>query len=214
MTLKGTSVVNACGAIWIWGLVQNGSFHHDFWIWDRLSSASLLVGRNITGISIWRNIFKPCVKSLISYCKPGNFSVGVNFRFSDFCLLRENYPHVNIKCICLYEGNKSIFVKIIPTWNVLLTILEISPSENNHVFSIDIFTTEASSMGELLSGPPSLLRFVHKIGLDIQTGMDFLCILGVIVAFLSVVFPAARDIISFTFLWILYFSLYQVSHIS
>ena len=50
-----------------------------------------------------------------TYCKRGNFRVGVIFAFSRFCLLRENYPHAKIKPICLYEGNRSIIVKITPT---------------------------------------------------------------------------------------------------
>ncbi|KAK3102953.1 hypothetical protein FSP39_015246 [Pinctada imbricata] len=72
---------------------------------------------------------------------------------------------------------------------------------------------DVDSLQELMKGPPSLLRYVHKIGLDVETGMDFLCLLGVAVSFLSVVFYSARDTISFAVLWILYFSLYQASHI-
>ena len=56
--------------------------------------------------------------SICSYCKRGNFRVGVIFAFSRFCLLPENYPHAKIKPICLYEGNTSSIVKITPTWNV------------------------------------------------------------------------------------------------
>ena len=55
--------------------------------------------------------------------------------FLRFCL-RENYPHAKIKPICLYEGNRSSFVNITPTWNVLPTFSrDSSPSENNHVYS-------------------------------------------------------------------------------
>ena len=39
----------------------------------------------------------------LPYCKRGNFRVGVIFAFSRFCLLRENYPHVKIKPICLMK---------------------------------------------------------------------------------------------------------------
>ena len=64
----------------------------------------------------------------MSYCKRGNFLVGAIFA------LRENYPHVKIKLICLYEGNSSI-VKITPTWNVLPTY-----SRNFPLAKITMFT--------------------------------------------------------------------------
>lgn len=49
-----------------------------------------------------------------------------------------------------------------------------------------------------------------KLGLSTETGMDLLCILGILISFCCVVFYTARDMVSFTLLWMMYLSLYQV----
>ena len=56
-------------------------------------------------------------------------------RFSRFCFFCENYPHVKIKPICLYEGNRSSIIKITPTWNILPTF-----SRNFPLAKITTFT--------------------------------------------------------------------------
>ncbi|XP_048727876.2 lipase maturation factor 2-like isoform X1 [Ostrea edulis] len=73
-----------------------------------------------------------------------------------------------------------------------------------------INSNEISSWEELLEGQPTLLRLMPKLGLDIETGMDVLCILGILISFCCVVFTTARDMVSFTLLWMMYLSLYQV----
>ena len=58
---------------------------------------------------------------------------------------------------------------------------------------------------------PTLLWFVRDLGLTTQTGMSFLCIIGICVAMLGVSNRAWRNFASFLTMWFLYFSLYQVS---
>ncbi|KAL5006677.1 hypothetical protein ScPMuIL_015483, partial [Solemya velum] len=73
-----------------------------------------------------------------------------------------------------------------------------------------VLDKEAESWDELMEGQPTLLKLTPKLGLDIQTGMDLLCLSGIIISFMSLVFKGARDVVSFTLLWMLYLSLYQV----
>ncbi|XP_064634889.1 lipase maturation factor 2-like isoform X2 [Lineus longissimus] len=56
----------------------------------------------------------------------------------------------------------------------------------------------------------SLLRLMPFLNLDVQTGMDLLCVLGILVSFLCFVHRGSRDMLSFSILWILYYSLFQV----
>ena len=53
-----------------------------------------------------------------------------------FGLLCENYPHMKIKPICLYEGNRSSIVKITPTWNALPTFSRNLPPAKITTFSL------------------------------------------------------------------------------
>ncbi|XP_062591201.1 lipase maturation factor 2-like isoform X1 [Saccostrea cucullata] len=69
---------------------------------------------------------------------------------------------------------------------------------------------EISSWEELLEGQPTLLRLMPRLGLDTETGMDLLCLCGILISFCCVVFSTTRDMISFTLLWMIYLSLYQV----
>ena len=67
------------------------------------------------------------------------FSRRGKFMFFKFLSLRENYPHVKIKPICLYERNKSSIMKITPTWNTMYLaniFAKFSPNENNLGYSI------------------------------------------------------------------------------
>ncbi|XP_078333474.1 lipase maturation factor 2-like isoform X2 [Crassostrea virginica] len=69
---------------------------------------------------------------------------------------------------------------------------------------------EISSWEEILEGQPTLLRLMPKLGLSTETGMDLICLLGILISFCCVVFSTARDMVSFTLLWMMYLSLYQV----
>ena len=68
----------------------------------------------------------------------------------------------------------------------------------------------ASSWQDLVEGQPTLLKLMPRLGLDTQRGMDLLCLAGMVIAFFCVVSRTARDFVSFTLLWMLYLSLYQV----
>ncbi|XP_025087696.1 lipase maturation factor 2-like isoform X2 [Pomacea canaliculata] len=68
---------------------------------------------------------------------------------------------------------------------------------------------EAVSQTELMN-EPTLLKLTPKLGLDTETAMDLLCLGGILISFFCVVCHTARDFISFTFLWVLYLSLYKV----
>lgn len=57
---------------------------------------------------------------------------------------------------------------------------------------------------------PTLLWFIDDLGLTAQTGMSLLCIIGVYLSVMCIVSKGWRSIFSFSFMWILYFSLYQV----
>ncbi|XP_050408218.1 lipase maturation factor 2 isoform X2 [Patella vulgata] len=70
--------------------------------------------------------------------------------------------------------------------------------------------TEANSWQELLDGQPTLLKLTPKLGLDVQTGMDLLCLGGILISFFCMVCRGGRDVVSFTLLWMLYLSMYQV----
>lgn len=76
--------------------------------------------------------------------------------------------------------------------------------------NLAIGSKEITSWEELLEGQPTLLRLMPKLGLSTETGMDLLCILGILISFCCVVFYTARDMVSFTLLWMMYLSLYQV----
>ncbi|XP_059157855.1 lipase maturation factor 2-like isoform X2 [Physella acuta] len=69
---------------------------------------------------------------------------------------------------------------------------------------------KSNSWQQLMEGSPTLLKLMPNIGLDTQTGMDLLCLAGMLVSFFCVVSQTARDFISFTLLWMFYLSLYQV----
>ena len=57
---------------------------------------------------------------------------------------------------------------------------------------------------------PTLLRFASRLGLETETAVEFVCLIGVIVAFLAVLFNSQRDAPTFAVLWGCYFSLFQV----
>ncbi|KAK3591845.1 hypothetical protein CHS0354_005041 [Potamilus streckersoni] len=69
---------------------------------------------------------------------------------------------------------------------------------------------EANTWGDLLDGKPTLLKLTPKLGLDTQQGMDLLCLLGMAISFLCLVYKQLQDTVAFTLLWMFYLSLYQV----
>lgn len=81
---------------------------------------------------------------------------------------------------------------------------------NEVIINSNVNAPEITSWEELLEGQPTLLRLMPKLGLSTETGMDLLCILGILISFCCVVFYSARDMVSFTLLWMMYLSLYQV----
>ncbi|KAM7441466.1 Lipase maturation factor2 [Porites harrisoni] len=69
---------------------------------------------------------------------------------------------------------------------------------------------ESSSIEENFWRKPTLLWLTPKLGLDTQTGMELLCLLGMLLSMLAMSFRSWRDSITFFVLWFLYYSLYQV----
>lgn len=62
-----------------------------------------------------------------------------------------------------------------------------------------------------MEGQPTLLKLTPKLGIDVELGMDLLCLIGIVISFIAMVFQGARDMVTFTILWMLYLSLYQVT---
>lgn len=73
-----------------------------------------------------------------------------------------------------------------------------------------VVENEAESLQDLVTNQPSLLRLLPKVGLDIQTGMDFLSLGGVVVSFVAMVSHDYRNCVVFAVLWAFYLSLFQV----
>ncbi|XP_033124611.1 lipase maturation factor 2-like [Anneissia japonica] len=57
---------------------------------------------------------------------------------------------------------------------------------------------------------PTLLLLVYRIGLDYESGFEFICILGILCSFICMVSKMLRDSFMFAVLWFLYLSIYQV----
>lgn len=65
-------------------------------------------------------------------------------------------------------------------------------------------------MEENFWNKPTLLWFTPRLGLDTETGMELLCLVGMLLSLLAMSLKSFRDSITFLILWFLYFSLYQV----
>ena len=74
-----------------------------------------------------------------------------------------------------------------------------------------LFSDAKASSFEMFLRKPTLLWFIRDLGLTTQTGMSFLCIIGIFLGVLGIASKAWRDFTSFLTMWFLYFSLYQVS---
>ena len=77
--------------------------------------------------------------------------------------------------------------------------------------TVRCYVSEAESMQDLLQNQPTLLRLLPRLGLDAVTGMDFLCLGGVILSFAAMVTRGLRNSLVFGLLWVFYLSLFQVS---
>jgi len=73
-----------------------------------------------------------------------------------------------------------------------------------------VLQNEAESLLDLVTVQPTLLRLLPKVGLDLDTGMDFLCIGGALLAFVAMVSRDQRNCVVFAVLWMFYLSLFQV----
>ena len=69
----------------------------------------------------------------------------------------------------------------------------------------------ALDIKDLLTNQPTVLRLLPRIGLDTQTSMDLVCLGGIILAFVAMVTRQQRNSIVFGLMWVLYFSMFQVS---
>ena len=56
-----------------------------------------------------------------------------------------------------------------------------------------------------------MLWFAAHLGLTVDSMMDLICILGTFISFSMLLYEKTRNFLSFGFLWMLYFSLYQVN---
>ena len=77
------------------------------------------------------------------------------------------------------------------------------------IFLFFLCVTEAESFVDLVSAQPTLLRLLPKVGLDLDTSMDFLCIGGALLAFVAMVSRDQRNCIVFAVLWMFYLSMFQ-----
>lgn len=73
-----------------------------------------------------------------------------------------------------------------------------------------VLEEDAESFHDLVARQPTLLRLLPRIGFDVQTGMDFLCLGGALLAFVAMVSRDQRNCIVFAVLWMFYLSLFQV----
>ncbi|XP_077994888.1 lipase maturation factor 2-like [Glandiceps talaboti] len=69
---------------------------------------------------------------------------------------------------------------------------------------------EGRSVQDAFKNQPTLLWLTPSIGLDLDTAMDFICLLGIIISFICMISSTLRDTFNFTLLWVLYLSMYQV----
>lgn len=64
---------------------------------------------------------------------------------------------------------------------------------------------------EQMLSSPTLLWLGPRLGLDTQTTMELLCLVGALLSLAAMLTEAFRDSLVFFCLWALYLSLYQVS---
>ncbi|XP_052321836.1 lipase maturation factor 2a [Oncorhynchus keta] len=69
------------------------------------------------------------------------------------------------------------------------------------------------ALWEQLLSSPTLLWLAPRLGLDTQTAMELLCLLGAALSLAATVLESLRDSLVFLFLWIMYLSMYQVGQV-
>eukprot|EP00063_Salmo_salar_P005631 XP_013980466.1 PREDICTED: lipase maturation factor 2 isoform X2 [Salmo salar] len=69
------------------------------------------------------------------------------------------------------------------------------------------------ALWEQLLSSPTLLWLAPRLGLDTQTAMELLCLLGAALSLAATVLESLRDSMVFLFLWIIYLSMYQVGQV-
>ncbi|XP_060632321.2 lipase maturation factor 2 [Anolis sagrei] len=69
------------------------------------------------------------------------------------------------------------------------------------------------SFWEQVRDAPTLLWLAPHVGLDVEQGMELLCLLGTLLSFGALILEPLRDSLVFLALWALYFSLYQVGQV-
>ncbi|CAH3132477.1 unnamed protein product [Porites lobata] len=70
-----------------------------------------------------------------------------------------------------------------------------------------------TSFTSLFQKTPTLLWVTPYLGLDTPTGMEFLCILGIVLSLVYLVSQRCRDCLGFLALWFLYYSMLPVGQI-
>ena len=70
-----------------------------------------------------------------------------------------------------------------------------------------------TSFSSLFQKTPTLLWLTPSLGLDTPTGMEFLCIVGIVVSLVLLVSQRCRDCLGFLMLWFLYYSMLPVSSV-
>ena len=68
-----------------------------------------------------------------------------------------------------------------------------------------------TSFTSLFQKTPTLLWITSYLGLDTPTGMEFLCLLGIVLCLVFLVSQRCRDCLGFLVLWFLYYSMLPVS---
>ena len=80
-------------------------------------------------------------------------------------------------------------------------------------FSLFLSLVLDTSFSSLFQKTPTLLWVTPYLGLDTPTGMEFLCILGILLSLVLLVSQRCRDCLGFLVLWFLYYSMLPVSYI-
>ncbi|KAL9955341.1 hypothetical protein ACROYT_G036649 [Oculina patagonica] len=70
-----------------------------------------------------------------------------------------------------------------------------------------------TSFSSLFRTTPTLLWVTPYLGLDTPTGMEFLCIVGIVLSIVLLVSQRCRDCLGFLMLWFLYYSMLPVGQI-
>lgn len=70
-----------------------------------------------------------------------------------------------------------------------------------------------TSFSSLFRNTPTLLWMTPYLGLDTPTGMEFLCVIGIVLSIILLVSQRCRDCLGYLMLWFLYYSMLPVSFV-